>query len=243
MTKYQQIYDKEQFIPSMLGILLNPYFFIRKGICTAIISNSDFLKGRLLDFGCGSKPYRSLIAADEYIGLDIEQTGHSHKNEHIDVYYDGKNIPFSDNQFDVVFSSEVFEHIFNLDEILMEIHRVIKVGGYLVITLPFVWDEHEIPYDFARYTSYGISHLLERLGFRIVKLTKTGNYVEVLFQMLAAYINQSILPVKVRKILAPIFVAPIILVGIALSKILPNNSNLYLNNVIVAQKIPESELF
>jgi SAM-dependent methyltransferase len=238
-TTCQQLYEKEQFVPSLFGVFLNPYFFIRKGISEAIISNAEYMKGRLLDFGCGSKPYKSLINVHEYIGLDIEQVGHSHKNEQIDVYYDGKNIPFADNHFDVVFSSEVFEHIFNIEEIIFEIHRVLKANGHLLITLPFVWDEHEIPFDFARYTSFGIRHLLEKRGFKIIKLMKTGNYVEVIFQLLAAYVNQSILPLKARKILSPLFVAPIIIAGLVLAKILPKNSNLFLNNVVLAQKLPQ----
>lgn len=240
-SKLRKMYDREQFIPSLLGIFINPYYFIRRGISRGIVTNAEYLKGKLLDFGCGSKPYKDLIPAKEYIGLDIEQVGHSHKNEQIDVYYDGRNLPFDDNHFDVVFSSEVFEHIFNLDEIICELYRVLKVNGYIFITLPFVWDEHEIPYDYARYTSFGIKYLLERRGFKIVKITKIGNYLEVMFQMLAAYVSQSILPLRVRKLLSPVFVAPIIMLGIILAKILPLNSNLFLNNIVLAQKLSSVE--
>jgi len=53
-----------------------------------------FLSGKLLDFGCGRKPYKHLFSFDEYIGLDIVESGHNHEDEEIDVYYDGTKIPF-----------------------------------------------------------------------------------------------------------------------------------------------------
>ena len=74
---------------------------------------------------------------EEYIGIDVDQSGHPHDNEDIDIFYDGKRIPFSDNYFDSVLSSEVFEHVFNLNELMMEISRVTKKGGKLLITVKY----------------------------------------------------------------------------------------------------------
>ena len=112
------------------------------------------------------------------------------------------------------------------------------MNGYLLITLPFVWDEHEIPYDFARYTSFGIKHILETHGFEVVDSKKTTNYVETIFQMWGAYVSQHILKNKILRILLnPLIVFPIILCGIILSKILPANSNFYHNNIVLARKI------
>ena len=106
---------------------------------------------RVLDFGCGSKPYENLfINIDEYVGCDIEVSGHDHLDSKIDYFFDGKNLPFIDDRFDSVVSFEVFEHIFNLPEILKEINRVTKTSGNILISVPFAWGEHEVPYDFAR---------------------------------------------------------------------------------------------
>src|SRR5437773_3335923 len=105
----------------------NAFYFIRNALYKKVKQYAPALKGRLLDFGCGSKPYQSLFAnVTEYIGVDYNSPGHSHANEQIDVFYDGKKIPFPDEYFDSVFSSEVFEHIFNLEEIIPEIKRVMK---------------------------------------------------------------------------------------------------------------------
>src|SRR5205809_647343 len=101
-----------------------PAFLTRNRLLKKISVHAPALKGRLMDFGCGSKPYRSLFEVEEYIGIDFENPGHPHFNEQIDVFYNGKQIPFADEHFDCVFSSEVFEHVFNLDEVIKEINRV-----------------------------------------------------------------------------------------------------------------------
>jgi SAM-dependent methyltransferase len=236
--KFKQIYLKAMFDPKGIGILINPYYIIRKGIYEGVYSNKIYLKGKLLDFGCGTKPYKDIIDVEEYIGLDIEESGHTHKMDQIDVYYDGKTIPFEDNYFDSVLTSEVFEHVFNLEEILNEIFRVLKPGGYMVITVPFVWEEHEIPYDFARYTSFGIEHLLKKTGFEIIDKKKSTNYIETIFQMVNVYIFQYVFPKNMfwKTILTPFIITPITIFGVLLSKILPKNKNFYHNNIIVAKK-------
>src|SRR5690606_8061302 len=204
-------YNKSLFQPSPLGLLLNPFFIIRTGLFRSISAFRGYMKGRLLDFGCGSKPYRKLFLVSEYVGTDIETSGHDHTHENIDIYYDGRTLPFADNSFDSIFSSEVLEHVFNLSEILDELCRVLKPGGHMLVTVPFVWDEHEIPYDFARYTSFGLQHILKEKGLELVETRKTTNYVATIFQMWGAYVYQHILPKTkiVRIALTPVFITPI----------------------------------
>ena len=74
-------YLKESFNPSLLGVFINPFYIIRRSIWESIKNDAPFLKGKLLDFGCGSKSYKELFQVTEYIGLDVEQSGHSHENE------------------------------------------------------------------------------------------------------------------------------------------------------------------
>jgi Methylase involved in ubiquinone/menaquinone biosynthesis len=237
----KRIYNKSLFQPTLLGLFINPFFIIRRGLYKGIAAFSSYMTGRLLDFGCGSKPYRALFQVSEYIGTDIEVSGHDHQNEQIDVYYDGKTLPFDDASFDSVFSSEVFEHIFNLPEILDELHRVIKPGGHMLITLPFVWDEHEIPYDFARYTSFGIRHILTEKGFVVLEQQKTTNYITTLCQMWCAYIYQHVFPKNkiARIVLTPLLITPFTVSGVILGAILPHSKNFFHNNILVVQKPQE----
>lgn len=104
-----------------------PFYFVRKNLYLGISEFSKFLSGSILDFGCLANPYMVIFTiCTNYVGMDIETSGHDHNNEMIDVYYDGKNIPFEDESFDNVFSSEVFEHLDNPRLIISEIYRLIK---------------------------------------------------------------------------------------------------------------------
>lgn len=233
---------KTSFIIRWTDIFRNPFYFIRLRLFQVFKQYLPELKGIVLDFGCGSKPYETLfVNTTSYIGLDIEVSGHSHLNEKIDVFYDGKQVPFNDNYFDNVFCSEVMEHVFNPDESLLEINRVLKPGGKLLLTCPFVWPEHEAPFDYARYSSFGITHLLERNGFEIIQRIKTGYFAEVILQQMIFYIFV-LLPKKPRIlyfILHQIFILPLIVSGIFLNAILfekLKRKELFHNNVILARK-------
>jgi SAM-dependent methyltransferase len=205
---------------------------------------SPELHGRLMDFGCGSKPYKTLFHNTEYIGVDFEGEGHSHAQESIDVYYDGKTIPFPDAHFDSIFSSEVFEHIFNLPDIIKELNRVLKIEGRILVTCPFSICEHEVPIDYARYTSFALRHLLESHGFEIVSQIKTGSYITTLAQHFNLYWDQCIMKfirrIPILRSIVRLTVYPLInTISLLLIKILPDSKDLYLNNIVLARKIKD----
>ncbi|HEV3414132.1 MAG TPA: methyltransferase domain-containing protein [Puia sp.] len=221
--------------------ITSPAYLTRNRLLKGIARHTTAMTGRLLDFGCGSKPYRSLFRVDEYIGLDFENPGHPHVNEQIDVFYDGKRVPFEDFSFDCIFSSEVFEHVFNLPEVLEELNRVLKPGGLILVTCPFAICEHEVPNDFARYSSYGLRYLMNEHGFEMVMQEKTGNSVETVIQLWIMYIHQHISPVfrripGVRSAFRFLTYTSLNLWALLLSKILPDSRDLYLNNIIVCKK-------
>lgn len=228
--------------PDFSPSIVSPFYFVRRYLRDSIQEKASALNGKLLDFGCGSKPYRSLFNVDEYIGVDYENEGHPHDNEQIDVYYDGKSLPFTDQYFDSILCSEVFEHVFNLEAILKELNRVLKSGGNILITCPFVWNEHEVPYDYARYTQHALKAILEKGGFEIVEYSKTGNFVTALSQMWTIYFYTLLHPrmawlPPLRWVYKLVFVAIPNILGIVLNFILPSNKSLYLNNIVLAKKI------
>jgi len=218
-----------------------PAYLTRNRLLRTISLLTPKLQGKLLDFGCGSKPYKSLFTVEQYIGIDFENPGHPHLNEQIDVFYDGKKIPFPNDHFDSIFSSEVFEHIFNLDEILYELNRVLKPEGLMVVTCPFSICEHEVPNDFARYSSYSIKYLLEKNGFEVLEQFKTGNSIETIMQLRITYINQHLMtyirkiPI-VRQLFRLLVFTGLNTYAIICSKIFPSGMELYLNNVLLCRK-------
>jgi SAM-dependent methyltransferase len=229
--------QKEQFEPTWLGILLNPVHIVRSGLNRCIRDFAPEVCGDILDFGCGSKPYKKMFYnADSYTGCDTCDSGHDHHNSSVDFYYDGRILPFSNNQFDAVVSFEVFEHVFDLQGSLSEINRVTKDDGLLLISVPFVWAEHEAPFDYTRYTSYGIALLLEKSGFDIVKTRTTSSDLLTIFQLFIYYLMQ-VTPKNRLFYLFQLFVFfPLTFISYVIDWALPTRNDLFLGNVVLARK-------
>lgn len=236
-NRLYQYLRHQSFQPGFFGLLVNPFYFIRRGLYTHIRKFAPRLKGKLLDFGCGRKPFEDLFAVSEYIGVDLAVTGHDHRLSKVDVYYDGKHLPFPDGTFDALFCSEVFEHVFDPDLILPEIHRVLKQDARALITVPFCWNEHEVPYDYARYSSFGIRHLLEKNGFEVLELEKSGSFACVIFQLWSLYFYELFSKWgRIGLALSMLFIIPLNILGVILCLLLPQNKSLYFNNIVLLRK-------
>lgn len=232
------IIKREQFNPGIIGVFTNPFYFSRRGLFVAMKDLGAKLSGRLLDIGCGTKPYESYLHVQHYVGVEID-TERSRTTSKADVFYDGKRIPFDDGSFDSVLANEVFEHVFNPGEFLTEVNRVLKPDGLFLLTVPFVWDEHEQPHDYARYTSFGLVHILGLHGFEVVRHTKSVANTRVIFQLINEYIYKKtyVDNPAVRQLLNTLLIAPWTCLGILLSAVLPSNPDLYLDNVILVRKV------
>ena len=113
------------------------------------------------------------------------------------------------------------------------------MDGLFLITVPFVWDEHEQPYDYARYTSYGLRYILDKHGFEVIELIKTSNDFTAIVQLLVAFIYKTTLTSNkyINLVTTIIIMFPINIIGLLISKILPKNDDFYLDNVVLARKI------
>jgi ubiquinone/menaquinone biosynthesis C-methylase UbiE len=157
-------------------------FAIRRLVDLQVNTVYEFLKrtvppmqGRVLDVGCGESPFAHLLTpAASYIGVDIgeaDKFGMSQRGEI--VAYDGTVLPFADAAFDHVICTEVIEHVENPQAFVAELRRVLKVDGTLVATVPFSARVHHQPFDFQRFTSYGLQRLFA--DFRQVSVTARGS--------------------------------------------------------------------
>jgi SAM-dependent methyltransferase len=236
-AKIRAFMKKESFFPGWLGAFVNPFYFARHGLAEAMRRYSKLLNGKLLDVGCGTKPYRSLFDVDEYVGLDIDSES-SRKRRIADFFYDGNLFPFPDNEFDSILCNQVLEHVFNPDDFLREINRVMKPGAKMVLTVPFVWDEHEQPYDYARYSSFGLNALLERNGLRVLMHEKLGADVSILFQLTNAYLYK--ITESWNKYVRLFFTISVMglvnLLGLIAQYVLPKNPDLFLDHVVMVEK-------
>ncbi|MEN9612901.1 MAG: hypothetical protein RLZZ628_3715 [Bacteroidota bacterium] len=236
----KQYIKKQTFNPDLLGLFINPFYFARKSLFYNISKVAHHIKGNILDVGCGQKPYKNLFKYSSYIGIEVEQAGHDHTKEDVDFFYDGKHIPFEAGRFDAAITSQVLEHVFTPDLFLTEIHRVLKPNGTLLLTVPFVWDEHEQPFDYARYSSFGLKSLLQNNGFEIITHIKSLNNFNVISQLINIYIFKKTIGLRfnpIANLLATtLFNAWLNLLGSLLGWILPKNDDLYLDNIVIARK-------
>ena len=174
---------------------------------------------------------------EHYVGLDIDSPIARTRGS-ADAFYDGGRFPFDTAQFRSVLCNQVLEHVFNPDEFVGEIRRVLGSGGKLLLTVPFVWDEHEQPYDYARYSSFGLRALLERQGFRVLQQRKLLADTSMLFQLVNAYLFKvtQTRSGAINLIVTALLFAPITLLGLVLGAVLPNNPDLFLDQLVRRRK-------
>ena len=143
--------------------------------------------GRVLDAGAGETYYRALFSQARYHAADFAKVG-SKVYGRLDYVCDLANIPAQDGVYDVVLCTQVLEHLPEPRQALEEIYRVLKPGGRLWFSAPLFFPEHEIPFDFFRYTRYGLEHLLRSAGFRVCELEgMEGYYGALSFQLREAF--------------------------------------------------------
>jgi SAM-dependent methyltransferase len=235
--RMERVYQKEMFWPGVIGLFINPFYFARKGLAVRMAELGPQITGRTLDIGCGLRPYQHFCRSAEYIGLELDSEQHR-KAKRADCYYDGRRIPFSDAEFDSVISSQVLEHVFNPDEFLSEIHRVLKPGGKILLTVPFLWDEHEAPFDYGRYTSYGLLFLFKKHGFEVLQSTKTMGDIRAVFQVFAMFLERTLRTRSpyINLSLRVLMMSPLNIAGELLWRITPRNEAFYLDNVVLGRR-------
>jgi SAM-dependent methyltransferase len=129
---------------------------------------------RVLDAGAGSMPYASLLAHTSYMTLDWPNSVHGRQP---DIVGDlSKPINAADQSFDAVLCTEVLEHIFDIPSALREVYRLLRAGGRLAGTTPFLIQLHEEPHDYWRPTAYALRRLLSEAGFSNIEIHPLTGY-------------------------------------------------------------------
>ena len=158
----------------------------RTYLATVLLENSlrqcaSFARGRLLDVGCGRRPYEKTFFADatQYVGVDYLSD-----RSRPDVVCSALALPFRGEAFDTVLSTEVLEHVPEPLAALREMRRVLKSGGHLILSTPMYWPRHEEPYDFFRFPYDGMLRLVKESGLHLQKLFNRGRSYAFLGQAL-----------------------------------------------------------
>jgi SAM-dependent methyltransferase len=151
-----------------------------KTIWQFLVPQFRTMTGDLLDVGCGEMPFRAFLPDTvRYTGIDVPQAAAFSMAGGADVReFDGRTIPFPDASFDYVLCTEVLEHAEAPEMLVAEMHRVLRPGGTLLATIPFSARVHYAPYDFQRFTRFGLQHLFA--AFEQPRIDERGNDIAVI---------------------------------------------------------------
>ena len=146
----------------------------------------EYAKGDLLDLGCGTVPFYNLYK--QYVSsitcADWENC--EHDISHIDFFVDlNKDLKIKNNSYDTILLTDVLEHIYEPKKLLKQLYNILRDDGILIINTPFAYWEHEVPFDYFRYTEFFYQKVAEELGFKVEVIQKIGNGFDTIRDILS----------------------------------------------------------
>lgn len=200
-------------------------------------------KGNLLDIGCGQQLLRNYLnPSTTYFSLDFPETGITLYNAKPSVFGDAESLPFKNKTFDTVILLEVLEHLPDPASAILEVKRVLKKDGVLILSTPFLYPIHDAPRDYQRWSKHGLNRLINFSGLEIRDFYIMGSPIEtgiLLFNLALAW--QTIhSPVVARfpLLLLSVIVIPILnIFGITVSFLCkaPKNTPFAIGYLLIAQ--------
>ncbi len=131
--------------------------------------------GVVLDVGAKNAPYQDVIAATQYMTLDIDPACHP------DLCCDLHDVEWPSAYFDAIIATEVLEHLYDPQRAIDEIHRLLKPGGVCILSTRFIYQYHADPQDYYRFTEDALVHLLQ--AFSHVEIHPHGNRLQAVWQL------------------------------------------------------------
>lgn len=227
--------EKEMLAVSRLRRpLFDPIRMEGDTIVEGITNSLRYVHGTLLDLGCGASPYARLLEdrISTYIGADLRPNLEMPPT----VCSNCLALPFKEGSFDSVLCTQVLEHVSNPFTTMSEIHRVLRVGGYAVLTMPALWPLHEEPYDFFRYTKYGLEELARISNLQVVEIRERGGAFTAIAQLIGAVLYDELGKKSVTRLPFKILFMPFLALCKLLDSVFPY-SKLTLGYTMVVQKV------
>lgn len=143
-------------------------------------------KYKILDYGCGDKPYEYIFEnhVEKYVGVDI---GSNPKADFL--INPGDKLNFINEEFDIVLSSQVLEHVEDTDSYLEECNRVLKQNGFLFLSTHGTWQYHASPYDYYRWTALGLKTVIRKHKFEVIDIVPVLGQLAVTSQLRLSFYN------------------------------------------------------
>jgi SAM-dependent methyltransferase len=145
-------------------------FWARRRLDDAIASHASLANGILLDVGCGMKPHEEQFSpfVDVYLGLEYSPDS-GYRGNKADLCGDAAALPLNDKSVDTILCTEVLEHVPDPERTIAEFSRILRPGGTLITTAPFVYPIHD-KFDFFRYSPDGLAAMMSRHNLTVVEI-------------------------------------------------------------------------
>lgn len=208
-TKIKKIFSYLKYTP------LHPQWFSFRDLRKFRNSIKNVAQGVVLDIGCADKLFKSYISNNcKYIGLDYYETASSLYESKPEIYGDAQNLPFRDNFAETITLLEVLEHLPDPNKAICEAYRVLKNDGVLIVTVPFLYPIHDAPYDFQRWTKYGLQELFTRNNFSIKQEEFRGKPSETAALLCNIAASKQFLNLWTNNIILAVIFIPILILSI-----------------------------
>ena len=146
----------------------------------------QYCSGLMLDLGCGKAPLFGTYKNYIIDVMCVDWVNSFHDLSYIDISCDlSKPLPLQNQHFDTIILSDVLEHIPTPENLWLEMARIIKPGGHLLVSVPFYYWLHEEPHDYYRYTEHALKRFASLSGFEILVMEQYGGVPEILADILA----------------------------------------------------------
>ena len=196
VNKHKKIWKPSKFIYNEKGRLIASRSPLEVGVGSRLVADQaaewydenikEFANGKLLDLGCGKAPLYATYEPFVSSAILADWADSLHENKMLDVECDiTKKLPFKDNEFNSIVLSDVLEHVPNPADLVVELKRVLKPGGLVLMNVPFMYWVHEAPHDYNRYTEFMLRKLVEDQDMQVIKLEALGGGWTVLIDLLS----------------------------------------------------------
>lgn len=206
--------------------IVHPQYIVSRLQKEAMLKAKQYAKGNLVDIGCGRMPYRRELEplVTSYTGVDHPQVSKLYKSsKKPEVLADAKKLPFKDNSFDIALLLQVLEHVDYPDKAIKEAARILKPNGILIISIPFLYPLHDMPYDFGRYTETALKNFINRAALHIVQIKPQGRFFDFWLLSLNTFLAKRIKDIILSKPTILSISLLVIFIVVSLPVILLNN--------------------